>query len=265
MDVNVTWVTPTPILYLLYKAFEQPHGGLPYGQALRGVLIVLPSRQFLTYRTIITMTEQEATYEYELIDISFEQGYELPEDDVAWRVSEDVSPPNDERTAIEYDADGIPKGRTKEESLIRRKIIFDFIQKWRAEHIDNTRIYNTDLKEYIKINQVFMLESVAHAAYSYLSTKAVLKMEHVMEKARKIGLTKTKEGNSNQKPFEQMIIMRYKSEELGNIKMTVGIRKKTKEKVQYNITVPNPDAPFIDESIRIKDKSKDTKRKKRPK
>ena len=60
------------------------------------------------------MTEQEATYEYELIDISFEQGYELPEDDVAWRVSEDVSPPNDERTAIEYDADGIPKGRTKE-------------------------------------------------------------------------------------------------------------------------------------------------------
>lgn len=59
-----------------------------------------------------------------------------------------------------------------------------------------------------------------------------------------------------------MIVMRYKSNELGTVKMTVGIRKKTKEKVQYSITVPNPNAPFIDKSIKIKEKGK---RKKRPK
>ncbi len=115
-------------------------------------------------------------------------------------------------------------GRLKEESLIRRKIIFDFIQQWRAEHISNTRIYNINLNEYIKINQVFMLESVAHAAYSYQSTKVVLQMEQVMANAQKVSLTKTKEGNSNQKPFQQMIVMRYKSDELGTVKMTVGIR-----------------------------------------
>lgn len=80
-------------------------------------------------------------------------------------------------------------GRSKEESLIRRKIIFDFIQQWRAEHISNTRIYNINLNEYIKINQVFMLESVAHAAYSYQSTKAVLQMEQVMANAQKVSLT----------------------------------------------------------------------------
>lgn len=153
-------------------------------------------------------------------------------------------------------------GRLKEESLIRRKIIFDFIQQWRAEHISDARIYNININEYIKINQVFMLESVAHAAYSYQSTKAVLQMEQVMANAQKVSLTKTKEGNSNQKPFQQMIVMRYKSDELGTVKMTIGIRKKTKENVQYSITVPNPNAPFIDENMKIKEKGK---RKKRPK
>ena len=47
------------------------------------------------------MPEQEYIFEYELIDISFEQGYELPEDDVVWRVSEDAPSQNDEHKEIE--------------------------------------------------------------------------------------------------------------------------------------------------------------------
>ena len=41
------------------------------------------------------MPEQEYIFEYELIDISFDQGYELPEDGVMWCVSEDAPSRND--------------------------------------------------------------------------------------------------------------------------------------------------------------------------
>ena len=211
------------------------------------------------------MPEQEYIFEYELIDISFEQGYELPKDDVAWCVSEDAPSQNDEHKAIEYDADGIPMGNSQEEKHIRRNIIHEFIQQWRTNHKDTSFIFNENLNENIKINQLFLIESVSHAIGNYKSTKAVLRFEEVMSKARKIGLTRIKEGNSNQKPFQQMIVMRYSSEDLGNVKMTVGIRKVTKEKVQYSITVPNEGTPFIDETMKISGKNKSKKRKKHPK
>ena len=91
------------------------------------------------------MPEQEYIFEYELIDISFDQGYELPEDDVVWRVSEDAPSRNDEHKSIEYDADGIPMGRSKQEIKIREKIIKDFYAKWIAEHPDKA-IMNKWLK-----------------------------------------------------------------------------------------------------------------------
>ena len=69
------------------------------------------------------MPEQEYIFEYELIDISFDQGYELPEDDAIWHVSEDVPSQDNEQTTIEYDADGIPMGRSKQEIKIREKKI----------------------------------------------------------------------------------------------------------------------------------------------
>lgn len=39
-----------------------------------------------------------------------------------------------------------------------------------------------------------------------------------------------------QKPFEKMIIMRYDCVGIGVVKMTVGVRRRTHEKVQYCIT-----------------------------
>lgn len=211
------------------------------------------------------MLEQEEKYEYELISISFEQSYEQPEEYVVWRVSEDAPSQNDAHTEIEYDADGIPMGNSQEEKHIRRNIIHEFIQQWRANHKDTPFVFNENINENIKINQLFLIESVSHAIGTYKSTKAALRFEEVMSKAQKIGLTKVKEGNSNQKPFQQMLVMRYTSEDLGDVKMTVGIRKVTKEKVQYSITVPNEGTPFIDETMRISEKSKGPKRKKHPK
>ena len=42
--------------------------------------------------------------------------------------------------------------------------------------------------------------------------------------------------NANQKPFEKIIIMMYDCVGIGVIKMTVGVRRRTHEKVQYCIT-----------------------------
>ena len=42
--------------------------------------------------------------------------------------------------------------------------------------------------------------------------------------------------NENQKPFEKMIIMKYDCVGIGVVKMTVGVRRRTHEKVQYCIT-----------------------------
>lgn len=202
------------------------------------------------------------TYEYELIDIAFELTYTPIEEGGCLSLHEGNSPLNDkEVTAIKYDAEGIPMGKSQEEIQERRTLIHEYIQKWRALHSDNPRVFNDDLNEYIKVNQVFLLESVSHAAIRYQSTKAVLRMGEIMQKATQVGITNKKEGNSNQKAFEKMIVMRYHSEEFGNVKMTVGVRNRTQEKVQYSITVPSPGEPFIADNM--KRKTKNAKRKKR--
>lgn len=62
-----------------------------------------------------------------------------------------------------------------------------------------------------------------------------------------------------------MVVMLYKCEELGNVKMVVGIRLRTLEKVQYSITVPQSGTPFIDKDMRTDGAAKNGKQKKRPK
>lgn len=209
----------------------------------------------------------QETYTYELIDITFENPYPQMEEEGNFFVREEDTLQYEEKTAItfEYDADGIPMGGSQEEKLIRREKIHQFLQTWRALHADSPRVFNIDLQEYIKISQVFLLESVAHSAVQYKSTKAVLMMEEVMKNARKITTTNVKEGNKNQKPFVKMMIMQYNSPELGKVKMTVGIRKRTLENVQYSITVPSPTSPFIDEALLSDKKPKHIIRKKRSK
>lgn len=60
-----------------------------------------------------------------------------------------------------------------------------------------------------------------------------------------------------------MVVMIYRSEELGNVKMVVGIRQRTLEKVQYSITVPQPGSPFIDKYMRMDAHAENRKKKKR--
>ena len=83
---------------------------------------------------------------------------------------------------------------------------------------------------------VSIVETSEHAAKSYLSTLAVLQLDAILTGARKVSLKKPKPGNKNQQPFERIMIMEYDLVGIGTVKMTVGVRRRTQEKVQYCIT-----------------------------
>ena len=129
----------------------------------------------------------------------------------------------------------IPRGETLEDVKQREQIIRDFYHKWK-ELNPSQRKYNLSLKEYINIRMVSIVETSEHAAKNYLSTLAVLQLDAILIGARKISIKKPKQGNKNQQPFERMMIMEYDLIGIGTVKMTVGIRRRTQEKVQYCIT-----------------------------
>ena len=128
----------------------------------------------------------------------------------------------------------IPQGSTPEDIDARRRIISKFYHDWKDQNPSQRR-YNLSLKEYINIRFVSITETCTHAAKSYHSTLAVLQLDAILTNAKRIATLRTK-ANSNQKQFEKMIIMQYECVGLGVIKMTVGVRRRTHEKVQYCIT-----------------------------
>jgi hypothetical protein len=83
---------------------------------------------------------------------------------------------------------------------------------------------------------VSIVETSEHASKSYLSTLAVLQLDAILVGAKKISIKKVKPNNKNQQPFERMMIMEYELVGIGTVKMTVGVRRRTQEKVQYCIT-----------------------------
>lgn len=129
----------------------------------------------------------------------------------------------------------IPQGNSLEEIKTREKIIRDYYREWK-ERNPSQRKFNLSLKEFINIRMVSIIETSEHASKSYLSTLAVLQLDSILVGAKKVSIKKTKPDNKNQKPFERILIMEYKLTGIGTVKMTVGVRKRTREKVQYCIT-----------------------------
>lgn len=129
----------------------------------------------------------------------------------------------------------IPQGNSLEEIKTREKVIRDFYREWK-ERNPSQRRFNLSLKEFINIRMVSIIETSEHASKSYLSTLAVLQLDSILVGARKVSIKKTKPGNKNQLPFERIMIMEYELTGIGTVKMTVGVRKRTREKVQYCIT-----------------------------
>jgi hypothetical protein len=128
----------------------------------------------------------------------------------------------------------IPQGETKEDIAKRRKIIANYYREWKS-HNPLQRRFNISLKEYINIRFVSITETCTHASRSYLSTLAVLQLDAILVGAKKVSILPTK-NNSNQKQFEKMIVMSYSCPGIGKVKMTVGVKRRSHEKVQYCIT-----------------------------
>ena len=129
----------------------------------------------------------------------------------------------------------IPTGNSREDIQQRELIIRDFYCEWKEKNPSQKK-YNLSLKEYINIRMVSIVETSEHAAKNYLSTLAVLQLDAILVGARKVSIQNVKQNNKNQKPFEKIIIMEYDLVGIGTIKMTVGVRRRTREKVQYCIT-----------------------------
>jgi hypothetical protein len=66
---------------------------------------------------------------------------------------------------------------------------------------------------------------------------AILFLTEILENAEQKGAPQNiNPQRDNQKGFEKIIVMEYRKNELGKIKLTVGVKRGTKEKVQYCIT-----------------------------
>lgn len=129
----------------------------------------------------------------------------------------------------------IPQGNSLEDIKEREKIIRVFYREWK-ERNRSQRKFNISLKEFINIRMISIIETSEHAAKTYLSTLAVLQLDSILVGAKPVSVKKTKEGNKNQKSFERILIMKYDLVGIGTVKMTVGVRRRTHEKVQYCIT-----------------------------
>ena len=128
----------------------------------------------------------------------------------------------------------IPRGDSPDEVAKRRKIISIFYREWK-ENNPQQRRYNLSLKEYINIRFVSITETCTHASRSYLSTLAVLQLDAILTGAKKVKTVSAKQ-NQNQKEFDKMLIMHYRCPGIGLVKMTVGVKRRTHEKIQYCIT-----------------------------
>lgn len=134
----------------------------------------------------------------------------------------------------------VPRGSSKEAVKTRERIIHDFYQEWRHSH-EEQALYNINLGEFINIRQISMIETIEHAAKSYLSTLAVLQLEAILTNASYVTTIANDAKSKNQKKFEKMILMRYHCPGIGQVKLTVGVKRRTHDKIQYCITALDPD------------------------
>ena len=128
----------------------------------------------------------------------------------------------------------VPTGDTPYDMELRRMIISKFYYAWKLRNPSQRR-FNLSLNEYINIRFVSITETCAHASRNYLSTLAVLQLDAILTNAKKVSTVRSK-NNQNQKTFEKMIVMKYDCVGIGVVKMLVGVRRRTHEKVQYCIT-----------------------------
>ena len=135
----------------------------------------------------------------------------------------------------EITEDDIPAGNTKEDRRRRQDLIYAFYMGWKRKNPEQKK-YNIALRDDINIRAVSLDETAAQASLTYLSTLAVLQLDAILTNAWLVKTVPSKQGSKNQRSFERMLIMEYVCTGVGRIKMTVGVRRSDKTKVQYCIT-----------------------------
>lgn len=201
---------------------------------------------------------------YELVDLSWSLLYDLQEevDDGYVRDASSVFDSKDafrigEIEALQLDDQGIPNGEGKEYTRARRVIIGDFYHNWNERHPEK-RVHNQALDDDILVRGISLVEAKEHAAKRYRSTLAVLRLEEVLAKARPVRRVPVKKDNSNQATFDYMLIMVCELEDIGTIKLTVGVRDKKipLERIQYGISALEPGQDLIPQKTEVNPKKK---------
>jgi len=129
----------------------------------------------------------------------------------------------------------LPKNDSTEAKKIRKEFIIDFYSKWIA--INPTKqIINKLLNDFINVRFLSIQETAGHASHTYKSTIAVTYLTEVLENAKPVSTAKPKSENKNQKRFSEILVMEYSKENFGEIKLTVGVLRGSKQKLQYCIT-----------------------------
>lgn len=182
--------------------------------------------------------------EYELVGISYELLYDFVDGKGGSVVADGLTDEHIEANEIEYDENGIPKGQSMEEIKIRQKLILEFYEHWKEEHPEKS-VYNRDLRADILIRKESVVEAAEHSSKKYRSTIAVMRLDELLAGVVQVGKDKTKPGNKNQEKLQNMILMEYNMEGVGRIKLTIGERRRTLDKIQYGIYALPKDADNI--------------------
>jgi len=137
---------------------------------------------------------------------------------------------------MKLDTNGIALGDTKEDKKQRKRFIANFYKMWETENPEK-KIFNQSLKDFVCIKHISVKETTGQASRRHISTLAVIFLSEILEYA----VQKGKPHNANpekvnQKGFEKIILLEYDKIDFGKIKLTVGVKRGTKEKVQYCIT-----------------------------
>jgi hypothetical protein len=137
---------------------------------------------------------------------------------------------------MEFDKNGIALGETTEDKKQRKRFIMNFYKMWEKEN-PQKQIFNKSLKDFVNVKHISVKETTGQASHRYISTLAITFLTEILENAVQKGSPQnTNPQKDNQKGFEKIIIMEYNKKELGQIKLVVGVKRGTKERVQYCIT-----------------------------
>jgi len=140
------------------------------------------------------------------------------------------------RKTMNLDTKTLLTDDTKEAKKQRKQFIKDFYRLWESIN-PSKKIFNKSLNDFVNVKYISVHETAGHASLKYRSTLAVMFLSEILENAVQKGAVKNaNQTKKSQKGFEKIIEMEYNKKEFGIIKLIVGVKRGTKEKIQYCVT-----------------------------